>query len=314
MDNLTQRPAEKYRVVQYGGGFEELDRFGVRDRIRAGEIHRETELSLVGSDDWRAADSFPQLVRYFDLAATSSSARLPNYGVAVAPPRVVEPMSERIVQGMLYPLQGGQVVTLLMIAVFSALPIVWMLAAVATVVTMLDVIRKSADGSTKMPGYVEGGDLPNMLRLCFAVFFVTLVALLPAYSIFIWAIVAVFMKWVSFALAAVCILAALALGALYYPACLATVAVWDNFLAALNPMYVYRVVKTVGRDYFLVVAMWFVATLATTIAKIAPFSPMTRLPLIGGILSSAISLWVLFYASHLLGYAIYRHAPELGWE
>lgn len=40
----------------------------------------------------------------------------------------------------------------------------------------------------------------------------------------------------------------------------------------------------------------------------------TELSLVGSILSSMISLWVMFYASHLLGYAVYRHAPELGWE
>ncbi len=104
---------------------------------------------------------------------------------------------------------------------------------------------------------------------------------------------------------------ALAISALYYPACLATVAVWDNVLASLNPVYVVKVIRTIGADYFIVVGMWFVATFATTFLQM-PF--LGYIPIVGTLFKSALSYWALFYVSHLLGYAVYRHAPELGWE
>lgn len=106
----------------------------------------------------------------------------------------------------------------------------------------------------------------------------------------------------------------MAFAAFYYPACLATAAVWDNVLSALNPDYVRRVIATMGSDYVIVVAMWFVANVIGMIIRLPLFATVSALPLLGSMFGSFISLWVLFYASHLLGYAVYRHAPELGWE
>ena len=83
-------------------------------------------------------------------------------------------------------------------------------------------------------------------------------------------------------------------------------------LASLNPVYVFRVISIIGRDYFVVIAMWFVATGVTIFAGRA--LPSAGVPVVGGIFSGFLSYYVLFYASHLLGYAVYRHAPELGWE
>jgi hypothetical protein len=119
---------------------------------------------------------------------------------------------------------------------------------------------------------------------------------------------------VTGATAVVGVIAGLAFAILYYPACLATIAVWDNVVSALNPVYVARVIRTIGIDYFLVIGVWFVATVITTLLTFPAFSPLAAIPIVGGVVSSALSLWVLFYASHLLGYAVYRHSPELGWE
>src|SRR5687767_1909128 len=63
----TVTPAPRYKYVPYGGGVEELDRLAVRDRIRAGDITAETELALLHTDDWRAAATYPELGRYFEI-------------------------------------------------------------------------------------------------------------------------------------------------------------------------------------------------------------------------------------------------------
>jgi len=306
----SRPPTLRFRFVQYGGGIEEIDRFAVRDRIRAGDILRETELAPAGTDDWRAAASYPELVRYFELAGTRSAAGPPQ----ATKVREVRPMSERVVHGVLYPLLGGQVVTVILLAVFSVLPIVSILSALATIGVSLEVIRKSAEGSTKMPALVDTSEIGRMIWLYFRVIFVTLVSLLPLVIFIPYAVFAVLMGKFAASLALIIVLALLAFAALYYPACLATIAVWDDALSALNPVYVVAVIRKTGRDYLVVVGMWFVASVVATIAKMPAVSPLARVPIAGAVFSSFLSLWVLFYASHLLGYAIYRHAPELGWE
>lgn len=309
-EGTTAAPARRYRFVPYGGGVEELDRFAVRDRIRSGDIVPATELALVGTDDWRTADSYPELVRYFELAAARPAPQM----VQPAKIRDVRPMSERVVQGMLYPIVGGQAVTVVCLALVAAVPFVSILSTLATIGIALEVIRKSADGSTKMPALVDTSDIPRMMWLYARVLFVTFVALLPLVVFIPYAIVAVFLSKMTAAMAFAGITLLLAFAAIYYPACLATIAVWDHALSALNPVYVFSVIRITGRDYFVVIGMWFLATLVTTIASTPAFSPMASIPIVGRVLGTFLSLWVLFYASHLLGYAIYRHAPELGWE
>lgn len=306
--NETQR----YRYVPYGGGVEELDRFGVRDRIRTGDIVAESELALVGTDDWRAAVSYPELARYFELAATKPRT-LPGMPVKVAPPRVVESMGNRVIQGLLYPLAGGEVLMLIGLAILGAIPVVGILASLASTVIMVDIVRASADGRTKMP-IVDTSQAWLLMRTYLRVLFVTIVSLIPVWVFGGAALVQVILGKMSVAPAMGLIAVLLLFAALYYPACLATIAVWDSILDSLNPAYVFRVISKIGTDYFIAVAMWFIATFATALMASPFLNPLAAVPFIGKLLSNAVGYWALFYASHLLGYAVYRHAPELGWE
>lgn len=307
-DGVTPAP-ERYRFVPYGGGVEELDRFAVRDRIRTGDILPQNELAPLGTDDWKPASSYPELLRYFDLAATRSAP-------AVIPQKArdVLPMSRRVADGILYPLLGGQIVTVALLAVVSALPVVSILSSLATIGIMLEVIRKSADGVLKMPAVVDTSNIPHMLWLNARVLFVTVVALSPLIAFFPFAIVMIATGRMTAPVGMLGAVALLGFAAIYYPACLATIAVWNDALSALNPVYVFAVIRKTGRDYFIVVGIWFAATVVATIARMPVISPLAKIPFAGAMFGSFLSLWVLFYASHLLGYAIYRHAPALGWE
>lgn len=311
MSDLPATPQSRYRIAVYGGGFEELDRFAVRDRIRNGEITEYTELALVPTDEWQAASAFPELSRYFLMAASAPRAQ-PGFA-APKPPKVMETMGQRVTRGILYPIAGGEAVMLVLLAVLNAVPVISILATLASTVMMVDIVRTSADGRTKMP-LIDTSQAWQLLRTYFRVLFVTIVSLLPTYLFGGWAMMAVLTRSVSVSLALVGLLVTLAIAALYYPACLATVAVWDNIVASLNPVYVVRVIRTIGSDYFIVVGMWFVATSISFVLSSSIFSPFAHIPFVGGILSGAIAYWALFYVSHLLGYAAYRHAAELGWE
>lgn len=302
----------KYLLVQPGGGVEEVDRLALRERIRRGEVTRETELAIPGTEEWRAAGSFRELARYFELAVAMP--RGPVAGTPAKPPRTVEPMSKRILDGLSYPVTGGEIGTLIGIAILSAIPFIGFLGSLAGTFVMLAIIRKSADGSTKMPTLIDTSNVWDMLWLYLRVMFVTLVALLPMLAFGVYGILSLFRGGMSPWTALGGTLAGAAFAMVYYPACLATIAVWDDALSALNPVYVAKVIRIIGVDYLVVIAMWFVATATTTLLTMPGVSPLSAIPILGGIVASVLSLWALFYAAHLLGYAVYRHAPELGWE
>lgn len=303
---------QRYKYVPYGGGVEELDRFGVRDRIRGGDIVPESELAVAGTDDWRTAVSYPELARYFELAAVQPRT-LPGVPVKVAPPRAVRPMGERVLHGLLYPLAGGEVLLLIGLSILGALPLIGFLAKLAATLIMVEIVRTSADGRTKMP-LVDTSGVWELLRTYLRVLFVTLVSLLPVYVFGGAALAGAILGKMSVVPALAIVALLLAVAAVYYPACLATVAVWDSILDSLNPVYVFRVIKRIGADYFIVVGMWFVATAATMLMSSPFLNPLAAVPIVGGVFSGVLSFWALFYASHLLGYAVYRHATALGWD
>lgn len=298
-----------YRLPVYGGGIEELDRFALRDRIRSGDVGRATEIALKGTEEWRSAESFPELARYFDLAGAGPAPAPAAFAVAPKK-REVRPMGERVVQGLLYPLAGGEVLMLLGLAILSIIPFIGWLSGPAATLIMVSIVRSSADGKLKMP-LVDTSDIFSLMWMWVRVMIITLISLAPVIAFGAFVFWGVLTKSIALPVAVAGAVLALAISAIYYPACLATVAVWDNVLASLNPVYVVKVIRTIGVDYFIVVGMWFVATFATTFLQMPVLG---WIPIVGTLFKSALSYWALFYVSHLLGYAVYRHAPELGWE
>jgi hypothetical protein len=60
--------SDVFRVVASNGAEERLTRFEVRDRIRAGAIDAGTRLAQGAGSDWKPAQEYPELSRYFALA------------------------------------------------------------------------------------------------------------------------------------------------------------------------------------------------------------------------------------------------------
>lgn len=148
---MTETPAQRYKRVLYGGGVEELDRFGVRDAIRAGDLTADSELALAGSDDWRAVATFPEFGRYLEIAAAGADRAYSNPLIPAKAPRVVLPMRDRVVNGLLYPLQGGEAVMLIGLAIVRVIPMISFVATLAATLIMVEIIRASAEGRTKLP-------------------------------------------------------------------------------------------------------------------------------------------------------------------
>src|SRR5258707_4622460 len=138
-------PPERYKLALYGGGVEEVDRFEVRAGIRRGEVDSRTQLARVGTDNWKPTSAFPELARYVDLARENRAV----VSLAQGPPRAqqthVGSMSQVIVEGLAYPLKGAGILTIVAIAVFSAIPFLGLLSVPILTVYVLAIVRSSAN-------------------------------------------------------------------------------------------------------------------------------------------------------------------------
>lgn len=307
----TPASPERYRIALHGGGIEEVDRAGVRDRIRRGEVVERSELARAGTEEWKAAREFPELARYLQLAASQAAAREAPVSIT----RAYETMGQRLGRGLAYPLAHGGVLTILALTILSAVPVLGVLVTPIAAVYVLEIVRESANGDTRMPAWFDTSDLTEVLIRWLKTFFVTMVALMP---MLVW-----FVTWMGSAggtfdrAALVRLFAGLAVTGLvalfYYPACLATVAVWHSVLDSLNPVYVLRVIRTIGADYVLVVVVWVAVWMGTLAVGLFSDTLFGGIPILGSLPAAAISFWGQFYGAHILGYAIYRHTDELGW-
>lgn len=96
---------------------------------------------------------------------------------------------------------------------------------------------------------------------------------------------------------------------LYYPACLASIAMWKSVSMALSVKRIFGFISALGADYYVAVGVSLLAMII-----IAGGSMAARLvipPLVVSAINGAASVWAVFYASHLLGWALYRHRDEV---
>lgn len=73
--NAMPSPAIRYRVF---GRHESFDRTGMRELIRRGELTSITDVAVDGTDDWKPAGNYPELLRYLSLAASTRQGSAPQ--------------------------------------------------------------------------------------------------------------------------------------------------------------------------------------------------------------------------------------------
>ena len=298
---------QRYRVAMYGGGIEEVDRYQLRERIRRGEVGASTEIAPVGTEDWKQVATYPELAQYVELAAASPGSNAP----VVARTVPAESVASRIVPALRYPISGGEILVVVSLAVLQSLPGISLIVIPVTTIYMLAIIRASSEGKTKMPAFVETDDIPAMFTVWVRTVAVTVISLWPMLVWFaIWYFTTDRTGPQAQAHLIVGLIISGLISAVYYPACLAMIAVRDSVGAALNPALVARTIRSMGRDYGVAVVAWAVATgLALLVAK-----PLGFIPIVGEISGRAFWIWAQFFGSHLLGWAIYLHSVELGWN
>ena len=287
-----------YRIA--GEGREVFTRAQIRDRIRSGELTADNELAPEGTEDYRAASTYPELARYFSLVAAPAAQAPEGFVPPIAPS---EPISGRIVAGVLYPFTGLGWVILVVAAVLQSVPFGTFIAAAFTLVYTLAVIRTSSRGSTTMPPLSElggGGE-----------FFMSLLKAIGVVVGSAWPIILAIPLTFFLRSTALPFIAGFVI-LIYLPAAMAALAKWNSLVLALTPSSIFRMISTLGTDYLfaifmLLASMGIVLTGGVALAKLMSGSQLAAEAILTFFWYAA-----MFYSYHLIGWGMYRHQDELG--
>lgn len=286
---------EKMYVVA-GEVREEVGLLALRDRIRGGLLQRDDQVALAGTDLWKPAWQYPPLERYFALAEAGAAGRVPT---SAAPAGT---MGSRILAGLAYPFTN--VVAIAFIAVTGFMAPIAIVAGILSLVSMgyaLAIIRRSAEGEVRAPNLSAIGGAGDWILGIVRVIVITIISGWPILAVLVlW-----FLGFRSFALFPIALVVML----LYYPACLASVAMWKSVSMALSVKRIFAFMSALGGDYYLAVGMAVLSMIFIALASMG--ARLVIPPLFVAAINGAASVWAVFYASHLLGWALYRHREEL---
>lgn len=232
------------------------------------------------------------------------------------PPVAVESVSARVFPALVYPVAGAEALVLVSLAVMQSVPKLSRLATPIMFVYMLAIIQASMEGKRKMPAWVAVGSIREVSLVWLRAILVGVISVWPMLSwILLWQLTKPGTEAAADdrrLIAGLIVTGALSL--IYYPACLAMLAMRGSVSAALNPVLVFRTILSMGKDYVVAILAWaFAIALSMVIAR--PWGRMfSWIPLFGELSRHALWVWAQFYGSHLLGWAAHRHAVALGWN
>lgn len=218
------------------------------------------------------------------------------------PPAPPEPFWQRLRAITLYPLRGAALASLVVLTIaslFGLIPLVgWLVSLLVWLAAYkyaFEILRASADGHMDPPEVVLGATDGVVLRLIAmqVVFAVVLVAALLLGGPLIGLAVLAFIAFVQ-------------------PGCVMSLAMDGSLPHALNPATPLRLVARIGWPYLAVFGLLFViqASALTASAWLVRWMP----PVVADLTVTAVSVWGLFAAFHLMGYLIYQYHEALGYE
>jgi hypothetical protein len=299
MTDLSPSPADARPERMYVIAGEVRQEFGLlalRDRIRGGQLQRDDQIALAGTELWKPAWQYPPLERYFSLTEAAAAKHMPASAVPAGA------MGPRIIRGLAYPFTN--LVSIAFIAMTGLMAPMTLVAAALSLVAMgyaLAIIRRSAEGDVRAPGLSAIGGVGEWILGLLRVIAITIISAWPVIAV----VALSFLGLRSFVLIPIALVVML----IYYPACLASIAMWKSVSMALSVKRIFGFISALGADYYVAVGVSLLAMIV-----IAGGSMAARLvipPLVVSAINGAASVWAVFYASHLLGWALYRHRDEV---
>jgi hypothetical protein len=295
---ISKGPAQpQFRYRMEGQGSEEFDLVALRDQIRNGTLQPENQLMIVGTDLWKPASEYPVLTRYFSLVKPAAQA-----GMAAAPSAPAPSMASRIGAGLSYPFSSLSSIVLVAATFVAGLhPLVRLVAGLVSGVYAVTVVRVSSEGRTSAPSFADAGGPLEWIMTFLRLIAVTLISAWPI-------VLVVMLSFTGMIRSAFVFLAAILVMIAYFPASLATVAVWKSIKMSVSVQQIFRFIGILGRDYYVVVGIWILSAVA--IAFATPAAGLVLPRMFVAAVSSVASLYLEIYASHLLGWAVYRNRDQ----
>ena len=298
MSGDPKSPSQPQVLYQISGEMgQEFTALNLRDRIRNGTLTAQDQVAIVGTELWKSAGDCPALTRYFSLL--KNSAATPAMSAASRQP--AGSMAGRIAAGLAYPFGNITSIVFIIAAAGGALvsPLLSFVVGLFASVYALGVIRKSSEGETTAPSAAAVGGAGEWVVGLLQVIAVSLISAWPVVLLTILMMMGLVRSFVLVIAAAIVVL-------LYYPASLASVAVWKSVKMALSVSQIFRFIGILGVDYFEVIVMWIASFIVIGVGTTFVGRALPR----GSRLAAGI-IWLLIYASHLLGWAVHRHRDQL---
>lgn len=168
----------------------------------------------------------------------------------------------------------------------------------------MGVIRKSSEGHTTPPTLAEVGGPLQWIVGILQIIAVTLISAWPVILVTILAFMGLVRSMILVGIALIVMM-------LYYPASLATVAVWKSIQAALSVQQIFRFIGILGGSYYAVIGMWIVMVAIVELGITALGHVLPGQARLLTVINIAGSMYVLFYAAHLLGWAVHLHRDQV---
>jgi hypothetical protein len=211
-------------------------------------------------------------------------------------------VASRILPGLAYPFTHIVTAAFLFLAFVTALtPLIPAVVSLLATVYSLAIIRASSEGKRRPPDLSAAGGFGEWVL---GVLRVIAVMLISGWPLLLFMIL-IAMRLVPFFAAPVALLLVL----VYYPACLIAIAKWKSVNMTLSVSRIFSLMGILGSDYAIAVVMaiaLFGLVWLASVGAIFVVGPRwtTGFHAVG-------TVWTTFYASHLLGWAVGRHADEL---
>lgn len=228
-------------------------------------------------------------------------------GLATPQEAPARPISAQLPEILAYPFKGQGKLLFLMGSLFFGIASLIRGFSVAAIALALftagylcvygfSIIEHSSAGRDEPPDWPDVTNFVDaVLGPLFKILLISIFCFAPALACLIW--------HAPGALLALCV----ALGALLWPMAVLAVTMYHS-LAALNPLFLLRSIRSVLGSYLLVCALLVPVGLVQDLGPL-----LARVPFAGVVLQSAVSLYCLMVQMRLIGLVYWANRDRLGW-
>jgi hypothetical protein len=221
---------------------------------------------------------------------------------------------ERVPEAFTYPFKGhgkymliGGVIMMVVVGFFSLSPILFIILGILVFgfmgSYMMKIITHSSEGEEEPPDWPDFSEFgSDIISPAFQLLWTILIAYLPAIAlmIYLWPIEGLQDQAMLLGVKLVC--------SVYFPMALIVMSHGRSYLA-VGPHMVLPAIFKVPGDYIIAVAVLQLALILDNLLERVLF----HIPILGGLIATFVSLYLIMACMHLLGLVYYKNRALLNW-